>query len=127
MTLAYALAIAVLAACGVHMMLSRHAVRILFGVAVLSAAVNLVIFYAGRIASDVPPVILGGQDALASSAANPLPQALILTAIVIGFALVSFVAALALRLWRSVGTLDGRELGDAERLGTPFADRERRP
>ena len=122
MSLAYALAVAVIAACGVHMMLSRHAVRILFGVALLSAAVNLAILLAGRIASTLPPVIPAGETALAAGAANPLPQALILTAIVIGFALVSFVAALALRLHRTLGTLDNRELGEAERLGTPFGD-----
>lgn len=126
MTLAYALAIAILCGCGVYMMLSRHAVRILFGVAVLSAAINLAIFYAGRIVSTVPPVVPEGESALAASAANPLPQALILTAIVIGFALVSFVAALSLRLWRAAGTLDSRELGAAEHLGTPFGDRKER-
>ncbi|WP_279482452.1 NADH-quinone oxidoreductase subunit K [Aureimonas sp. SK2] len=126
MTLVYALAIAVIAACGVYLMLSRHVVRILFGVAVLSAAVNLVILYAGRIVSTVPPVIPGGETALAVDAANPLPQALILTAIVIGFALVAFFAALALRTQRSLGTLDNRALDDAERLGTPFGDEGKR-
>lgn len=123
MILAYALAISIVSACGVYLMLSRHVVRIIFGVALLSAAVNLVILYSGRIVSTLPPVIPGGETALAVDAANPLPQALILTAIVIGFALVAFVAALALRLWRSLGTLDNRELHEAERLGNPFENR----
>ncbi len=126
MSLVYALAIAVIAACGVYLMLSRHAARILLGVALLSAAVNLVILYAGRIVSTVPPVIPGGETALSAEAANPLPQALILTAIVIGFALVAFVAALVLRLHRSIGTLDNRDLKDAERLGSPFFDKGER-
>ncbi|WP_185984933.1 sodium:proton antiporter [Aureimonas mangrovi] len=120
MNLLYAFAIAAIAGCGVYMILSRHVVRIILGVSVLSIAVNLVIFYAGRIVSQVPPVIPGGENALAAEAANPLPQALILTAIVIGFALTAYVAALALQIQRSIGTLDNAELDVAERLGTPF-------
>ena len=126
MSLAYALAIACISACGVYLILSRHIMRILFGVTLLSAAVNLAIFYAGRIVSTVPPVIPPGQSLLPAGAANPLPQALILTAIVIGFALVAFVAALSLSLWRSRGTLDTRDLDEAERLGTPFDNAEGR-
>lgn len=127
MTLAYALAIAFVASCGVFLLLSRHVARILLGVALLSAAVNLAILFAGRLVSTVPPVIPGAETVLGADAANPLPQALILTAIVIGFALLAFVAALALRLQRSAGTLDGRELGAAERLGSPFPDEGKRP
>jgi multicomponent Na+:H+ antiporter subunit C len=52
-----------------------------------------------------------------------LPQALILTAIVIGFALTAFVAALALQTWRSFGTIDGRNVTTAEELGSPFDDK----
>lgn len=127
MNLAYAFAIAFISGCGVYLLLSRHVVRIILGVAVLSAAINLVIFYAGRIVSTVPPVILPGASALGPEAANPLPQALILTAIVIGFSLLAFTAALALQIWRSVGTLDSAELDDAERLGSPFAHDGDRP
>lgn len=126
MSILYAAAIAVIAACGLFLILSRHVVRILFGVALLSAAVNLAILYSGRLVSTLPPVIPGGETVLAVDAANPLPQALILTAIVIGFALVAFVAALALRIQRSFGTLDGRNLNDAERLGSPFEQGEPR-
>lgn len=127
MSLLYAAAISIIAACGVFLILSRHVVRILFGVALLSAAVNLAILYAGRLVSTLPPVIPGGETALAVEAANPLPQALVLTAIVIGFALVAFVAALALRIQRSFGTLDERELNAAERLGSPFDKDGARP
>jgi multicomponent Na+:H+ antiporter subunit C len=118
----YALAIAVITACGVQLMLSRHILRALLGITVISAAVNLIIFYAGRIGAAAPPVIPPGEVALPPAAANPLPQALILTAIVIGFALTAFGAALALQTYRSIGTLDGRRIDDAERLGSPFED-----
>jgi multicomponent Na+:H+ antiporter subunit C len=121
----YALVLAIIAACGVQLMLSRHILRTLLGITLLSAAANLIIFYAGRIGAKAPPVIPEGEVVLAASAANPLPQALILTAIVIGFALTAFGAALALQTFRSIGTLDGRRIDDAERLGSPFENRER--
>jgi multicomponent Na+:H+ antiporter subunit C len=120
----YALVLAIIAACGVQLMLSRHIVRTLLGITLLSAAANLMIFYAGRIGAKAPPVIPDGDTTLAATAANPLPQALILTAIVIGFALTAFGAALALQTYRSIGTLDGRRIDDAERLGSPFEEPE---
>jgi multicomponent Na+:H+ antiporter subunit C len=116
----YALVLSIIAACGVQLMLSRHILRTLLGVSLLSAAANLIMFYAGRIGAKAPPVIPDGETTLAATAANPLPQALILTAIVIGFALTAFGAALALQTYRSIGTLDGRRIDDAERLGSPF-------
>lgn len=126
MSLVHALAIALLAGCGIYMILSRHMLRIILGIALLSAAVNLVIFQAGRIGARLPPVIPEGEAVLAAAAANPLPQALILTAIVIGFALVAFLAAIALQAQRSIGTLDHARLDIAERRGTPFdTERER--
>lgn len=121
----YALVLAIIAACGVQLMLSRHILRTLLGITLLSAAANLIIFYAGRIGGKAPPVIPDGEVILAATAANPLPQALILTAIVIGFALTAFGAALALQTYRSIGTLDGRRIDDAERLGSPFEELER--
>ena len=67
----------------VYLMMSRRIVRIMIGVAILGNAVNLLIFTAGRLVPEVPPVI--PLDAMVPSlpTANPLPQALILTAIVI--------------------------------------------
>jgi multicomponent Na+:H+ antiporter subunit C len=122
MNLVYAAAIAAMMGCGLYLLLSRHLMQILLGVMPLSAAVNLSIFIAGRIGTDVPPVIVSGQQVLGETAANPLPQALILTAIVIGFSLVALLASLALQTYRTIGTLDGRDLADAEELGSPFTD-----
>jgi len=125
MNLTYALAIALIAACGIQLMLSRHIVRIILGVTLLSAAVNLIIFYTGRIVSKAPPVMMASETTLPADAANPLPQALILTAIVIGFSLTAFAAGLALQTFRSIGTLDGRRIRNAERLGSAFDSGER--
>ena len=108
------------------MLLSRHVIRIIIGVAILSAAVNLVILYSGRIVSSLPPIMPADVSELGMDTANPLPQALILTAIVIGFALTAFASALALQLMRSNGADDTGDLNDAERLGSPFDGEEHR-
>lgn len=122
MNLVYAAALSVLTAVGLYLLLSRHIMRMIFGVMLISAGVNLVIFLAGRIGATLPPVMGGDQTALASDAANPLPQALVLTAIVIGFSLIAFVVALALKIYRDTGTLDTRELNHAQALGSPSAN-----
>ena len=72
-------------AVSIYLLLSRHVIRMLLGVAMLGNGVNLLIFTAGRLTREVPPII-GIDDMVPQTAtANPLPQALILTAIVITF------------------------------------------
>ncbi|HYC33960.1 MAG TPA: sodium:proton antiporter [Gemmatimonadales bacterium] len=122
MTLLYAFVAAALFGCGLYMVLSRQLVRLLLGLSLLTTAVNLVIFQAGRIRSVQPPLIREGADRLGDSA-DPLPQALVLTAIVIGFALTVVLASLALRAFRAHGTLRSDEIHSAERLGDPLAER----
>lgn len=124
MNVFYAAAIAAIMGCGVYLLLSRHLVRIIFGVAMISASTNLLIFVAGRLRSTQPPVIESGTQVLDPLAANPLPQALILTAIVIGFSLLAFAAALAFKAYREIGTVDTTEITDAEDLGSPYAKKE---
>ncbi|RYF58876.1 MAG: cation:proton antiporter [Comamonadaceae bacterium] len=126
MNLVYCAGIAAIMGCGIFMLLSRHIMRIIFGVMLISASVNMTIFLAGRIGPFAPPLVRSGETVLDAAAANPLPQALVLTAIVIGFSLVAFAAALALQTFRSSGTLDTRELDQAERLGSP-ENKEARP
>ena len=122
MTVLYAFVAAALFGCGLYMVLSRHLVRVLLGLSLLTTAVNLVLFQAGRIRSAQPPLIPEGAERLGDSA-DPLPQALVLTAIVIGFALSVILASLALRAWRGHGTLRSNEIRSAEALGDPRADR----
>lgn len=120
MSLLYALVIAVLAGAGIYMILARNVVRIILGLALIAAGANLLIFLSGRLGATAPPIILPGSEALVAEAANPLPQALVLTAIVIGFALTIFAVILAVRTHLTLGTLDSRDMRDAEGLGTPF-------
>ena len=100
-------------AAAIYLMLSRHIVRILIGVALLGNAVNLLLFVAGRVTREVPPVIASG-DTLPASAANPLPQALILTAIVISFSFFAFLMVLGYRAWQALRTDDTTGMRFAE-------------
>jgi multicomponent Na+:H+ antiporter subunit C len=87
-------------AAGIYLVLSRALIRILLGVVVLGNGVNLLIFVAGRLTRAAPPIVPPGVIAPEGYFANPLPQALILTAIVIGFAIFAFFAVLALRAYQ---------------------------
>jgi multicomponent Na+:H+ antiporter subunit C len=120
----YAFVAAGLFGCGLYMVLSRNLIRLLLGLSLLTTAVNLMLFQAGRIRSVQPPLIPEGADRLQGSA-DPLPQALVLTAIVIGFALTVVLASLALRAYRGHGTLRSDQICSAERLGDPFPGRLR--
>ena len=122
MNLIYSAGFAAIMACGVYLLLSRHVMRIVYGVILISASVNLVLFLSGRIGPNPPPVIPSGETVLSAGAANPLPQALVMTAIVIGFSLVAFAVALALQTFRTIGTLDSRKLNQAEALGSPYEE-----
>jgi multicomponent Na+:H+ antiporter subunit C len=113
MTWLLAVAVWMSVALGLYLALSRDVLRCVLGLAVLGAGANLVLLSAGRIGSTQPPVVPLGESVLAG-AANPLPQALVLTAIVIGFALVCFSLVLVLRLIERARTDDALALREAE-------------
>jgi multicomponent Na+:H+ antiporter subunit C len=102
-------------ALGVYLLLSRSLIRMLLGLVVLGNGVNLLIFTAGRLTRAFAPIVPGGLEQPPGPIANPLPQALILTAIVIGFAMFSFLLVLAYRAYR---TLDADNT-DTMRLAEP--------
>lgn len=106
-------------AVAVYLMLSRHIIRILLGIAILGNAVNLLLFISGRVTREVPPIIGSGLDALPAGAANPLPQALILTAIVISFSFFAFLLVLAYRTYQELKTDDTHQMRLAEPEDTP--------
>lgn len=110
---AFAIAFGVLIAVSAYLLLSRNVLRILLGLLVLGNAANLALFLSGRIGVRVPPLVAPGETTLAMSA-NPLPQALILTAIVISFSLVAFTAVLFERAFRRLDTIDPDEMRAAE-------------
>ena len=87
-------------------MMEHAAFRIVVGFAVMGSGVNLMVFLAGRPGTMVSSVIPKGSEVLAGGAAAALPQALVLTAIVIGFALLCFSLVLAARVSRDHGHSD---------------------
>ncbi|TPW26679.1 Na+/H+ antiporter subunit C [Pararhizobium mangrovi] len=114
-----AVVIGIFFAVSVYLMLSKHIIRILLGVTILGNAVNLLIFTAGRIVHAVPPIIGEGNDVPNRITANPLPQALILTAIVISFSFFAFLLVLAFRAYQELGTDDTDEMRIAEPENEP--------
>ncbi len=105
----------VLMAASVWLMLSRNLVKFLLGLVLIGNVANLVIFASGGLTYGVPPLIDEGAAAPAEPVANALPQALILTAIVIGFGLVAFTLVLALRAYQELGTVNIDAMNVAER------------
>jgi multicomponent Na+:H+ antiporter subunit C len=99
----------------VYLLLSRSLIRLLLGLVILGNAINLLIFVAGRLTPANPPILEPGAVLPLRGVANPLPQALILTAIVIGFALVTFMIIL---VWRALAAF-GVDDTSAMRLAEP--------
>lgn len=98
MELLISIMIAVMTACGIYLMLRSRTFPVIIGLTMFTYAVNLFIFAMGRLQTGVPPVITESERY-----ADPLPQALVLTAIVISFAMTAFVMVLALRARAELG------------------------
>ncbi|SIQ33532.1 multisubunit potassium/proton antiporter, PhaC subunit [Rhizobium sp. RU35A] len=108
MELVLSIAIGVMTTCGVWLILRPRTYQVIVGLSLLSYAVNLFIFGVGGVKSNRPPVLEGGV--LASTLSDPVPQALVLTAIVIGFATTALflVVLLAARGLTGNDHVDGR-------------------
>jgi len=110
----FALLVGLFFTTALYLMLSRHIVRLLLGLVVLGNAVNLLIFTTGRLTRAAPPIIAPDADRLSGLTANPLPQALILTAIVISFSFFAFLLVLSFRAYQDLGTDDTDGMRAAE-------------
>lgn len=99
MELLVASAIGVMVAVGVYLMLRLRTFPVVLGLALSTYAVNVFLFASGRLTLNAPPVLVDG-----ASYADPLPQALVLTAIVIAFGMTALVVILALAAYLSSGT-----------------------
>lgn len=110
MELLVALSVGVLVAGGVFLLLRARTFSVILGLALLSYAANLFIFASSRLATGLAPVTSTGADAYP----DPLPQALVLTAIVISFGMTAFVVVLGLRAY---GELDSDHVDGGETWG----------
>lgn len=110
MILLLAILVGVLYGAGIYMILRRSLVKVIIGLLFLGHAANLLIFSVGRITKGIPPFVPEGAINIAEPFADPLPQALILTAIVIGFGVQAFAIVLFKRAYHAVGTDDLDEM-----------------
>lgn len=88
-----------LTATGIYLILRERTFSVVLGLALLSYATNLLIFVSGRLMMSAPPIVAEG-----AKLTDPLPQALVLTAIVISFGMTAYLVALALRAKGESGT-----------------------
>ena len=104
-------------AVGIYLLLRGRSFPVVLGLTLIGYAVNVFIFAMGRLWAGAPPIL----SADASEFADPLPQALVLTAIVIGFATTGFVIELALRGRHESGSdqVDGKADAAAEKVQQP--------
>lgn len=118
MELLVASATGVMTAVGIYLLLRARTFPVILGLTFLTYAVNLFLFAMGRLTINQPPVI----NALAVGYADPLPQALVLTAIVISFGMTALIVVLALRGFLESGgdevDLSLSSEGDAARVRT---------
>jgi multicomponent Na+:H+ antiporter subunit C len=116
MTLVLALVIGALFAGGLYMMLRRNLVKIVIGLLLLGYAATLLVFTVGRLTRGQPPLIEAGEEILVPPYADPVPQALILTAIVISFGVTAFAIILLRQAYLSLGTDDLSKLRTTEMI-----------
>ena len=104
MTLLLAIVVGCLYASALFMMLRRSIVKLIFGLVLLGHGTNLLIFTAGGLTRGHPPLIPGDKVTITQPYADPVAQALILTAIVISFAVLAFAVVLLYRVYQTIGT-----------------------
>jgi multicomponent K+:H+ antiporter subunit C len=109
MELLVAMGVGVMVAAGIYLLLRERTFSVVVGLALVSYAVNLFVFASGRLRQGVPPIVVGavGEDA------DPLAQALVLTAIVIGFAMTAFIVTLSIVSHLRIGD-DRSDAGEEE-------------
>ena len=114
MTAVFALLVGGLYAVGIYLMLRRNLARLVFGLILLGHAANLLIFTVGGLVRGAPPLVPSGAEVPPPGVADPIPQALVLTAIVIGFAVVAFAAVLVGRAVVGTGSDDSDGMRSTE-------------
>jgi len=101
-----AVLIGILFSAGLYMLMRRSIVKVIIGLALISHAVNLLVFTAAGLRRLAPPIIPAGEYLPVEPIADPVPQALILTAIVISFGVLAFAVVLIHRAYGTAGTDD---------------------
>ncbi len=116
MELLLAIIAGILLTSGLYMLLRRSLVKVLLGLIFLGNAANLMIFSVSRVSQGIPAFIPNDADKLAPPYADPLPQALILTAIVISFGTQAFAIALFKKAYQKVGDDDLDKMNSTDEM-----------
>lgn len=115
MNIILAICCGLLAATGTYMLLRRSFVKLVIGLALLSHAANLLIYIVASPLLGRPPLVRAGETQPPAPFADPLPGALILTAIVISFGVVAFTIVLIKRTYEEIGTDDLDQMTSTDR------------
>ena len=115
MTLLLALLVGLLFTLGIYLLLQRTPAQLIIGLMLLGNGANLAVFVSGGLTRGGPALIEPEALAPAAGAADPLPQALVLTAIVIGFAVIALAATL---VWRTQVDHPDNDLDAMQRTDT---------
>lgn len=102
-------------AAAIYLLLRRSVVKLALGLSLIGNAANLLIFTAAGLVRGEPPLVPAGADRPSVATADPLPQAMILTAIVIGFGVLAFTLALLHRTYQETGSDDLDQLSSTDR------------
>jgi multicomponent Na+:H+ antiporter subunit C len=121
MTIVLAFVIGGLYAAGIYLLLRRNLAKLIIGLALLTNAANLLIFTVGGLLRARPPLIPEGMEQPTGVVTDPLPQAVILTAIVIGFGVLAFFMVLAYRADQAVNTDDLDDMQTTDYIEDPKA------
>ncbi|OGT29955.1 MAG: hypothetical protein A3E87_09470 [Gammaproteobacteria bacterium RIFCSPHIGHO2_12_FULL_35_23] len=97
--------VGVLFTVSIYLLLNKNLVRVLFGIMLIGSSINLLIFAIGHLTYNAPAFI-NNPNSPSTQFANALPQALILTAIVIGFGVMTFSLILITKAWQELNTVD---------------------
>ncbi len=110
-----AIMVAMLVSAGLYLMMRRSVAKLVFGIALLGHAVNVIVFASGGLTHGRTPIIAESATQLPAGHPDPLPQALVLTAIVIGFSVQAFAIVLIKRAHQEANTDDFDQLDTTER------------
>lgn len=121
---AVSLLIGLLFGCGVYCLLRRSIVRLVIGVLLISQGANLLVFLSGGLTLGQPPIVAKGAKVPEAPFADPLPQAMVLTALVIGLGLVAFLLTLVFRAHEAVGSDDINNFDSTEKAHSAEGGKE---
>jgi multicomponent Na+:H+ antiporter subunit C len=116
--------VGLLFAVSIYLLLHQNLVRVLFGIMLIGSSINLLIFTVGRLTQGTPAFLNMHEWVPSQLLANALPQALILTAIVIGFGVVSYSLILIIKTWQELGTMNSDEMHVSEDINYDNEDIE---